>query len=435
MEINLEEYLLKPVEESNFLSEGMGASGEVLSENTKLLQDLSTVARNAANSGVGVFFLSPQGKDQGVTGYSLFNLGKVPLPGGSGCLQDVATRLYSEDSPRNAMAKMLMSISACYLEVPTQRYKDSRSQGSFDKFLVTANVDVAERWYGSADYSEKLAIRFEKNQSDFWGEPEAGYCKLDISRGDERKIVQPRKPLDLSPSGIRMVPIEILNEYLEVVLAHARDGYVKVTYLKDSGQVREVVTTLNEDLLREIYSHEHVMKVLEKSEKEGEFVPRRRLRGYATLPEVGLPETDEGTRAVNFSRILKVEYNVEPDLTYLKVDLPGVPNAFFQGVEVLDLFALREVVDTLIGEGYVESSEWYKEDGNLKTPVNFESVTAWFDLLNNTIGTQFQKDIHRFMSEHPVWFPKYTGEIVSPESFKMEGIDLDNLGVEDLLNL
>ena len=92
-------------------------------------------------------------------------------------------------------------------------------------------------------------------------------------------------------------------------------------------------------------------------------------------------------------------------------------------------------MDTLIGEGYVTSSEWYKEDGSLKTPVNFESLTSWFDLLNNTIGTQFQKDIHRFMTEHPVWFPKYTGEIVSPESFKMEGIDLDNLGVEDLLNL
>lgn len=383
-----------------------------LSASNGLIRDLSTLARNAANRGVGIYCSFAQGRQQGLDTSELLDIAKLPL--GEKTLAEAIHEIMGGGSKREDMYRYFLLSSACYVESPTSRFMGGTQVAGYSKELVTGDSQVTANWLQQDLETTEASLknRFRDNMSpSALAEGTVSVVRFETDKEGTPKIVRPRKPLELTTAGMRLMPYQVLVSYVEQMVENLHKSYARIHYLKDSGQVRTIDTTLSYKLLKEVYSQNHVTQLLEYSEKLGEPNMKKRARGYITLPEVGLPETDSGVRAVNFFRILKIEYGIEPDLRFLTVNLPGVVTAFRGAAEMMDDVDVAMTIEALVSSGVIKESVWKKEDGSWKKNPSWDVLSEWVDSASNILGTEFVKSLHTFMLENESLFPGYSGEI------------------------
>lgn len=321
--------------------------------------------------------------------------------------------VFEEGGYRTSIYKYLLMNFLCYIEVPTTSFKSDTGsfKKTFNKMLVTANTEVMAEWLG-VDYNElpsKYVDRvFNINMDD--GEDLLPYVKLTETKGG-RKISVPRMDIDVSERGTRVIPLFMLKAGVDALYSKMEEGIVKVSFLKDGGQLRDMFTTVNFPKIRDIYGGGSFLDDSIEDSYKGDFLENKSLsKGYIKVPEIGGSRYDGPTRSMSYSRIVDISYNEEPDLSFINIDLSTVIEGFNEGV-LAHTKQAEAIVDMLEAFG-IDGDAWKDTVEARKKYVNKDvsSLLQWAEERNLLFSTVFVRELCLFMLSNPQWFSNFTGE-------------------------
>lgn len=351
-------------------------------------------------------------------------------------IADYRSKVYKElgiiiDTSKEENKKMmfydyLLSISACYVEIPKYVTKNGLAQSTFDKCLCTKNPTIMAAWMGcqpvemQAKYSSKISARQVE-----YTDNTLRYVKL-MNSGKGNTITVPRNAS--KTEKMKCIPLFMLYAYIQGLKSVFKDNIVKFTFEKDNGTLREMPVTISEDILRDYYTDNIYVSTMlsgidiETMQQGGLMLPSKISRGYIKVPEVGSSIYDgTGVRSLNVARILKAEIIPEVDRTFINVDLSSALDNFNNGVE----YALKNFQEKIpeMYQGVVGKEP--NPDANYLSLAT-EMSTFCSDRVM-ILSTTFQRQLHLFMVQHPEWFPLYTGKpsgkIVSSQNFGVAQMD------------
>lgn len=317
----------------------------------------------------------------------------------------------------------LLSASICYVEIPKYVTKDGRATHTYDKFLCTRNPAIIRQWLGTSiedtwtKYASKLIIGSEDIAAD-----EIPIIKLNTS-GKGNTVTVPRKALKLDK--LVCIPLYMINSFCEGFKTRLNTELLEFTYLKDNDTERKLITTLNPDILKQVYSAEFISKIFlnidVSGNKQGDmYLPTKIGRGYIKVPEVGLPRFDEtGVRSLNLIRLLEIRPITldEVDLSCVNVNLNTVQGSFVRGIERLAGVNKEELL-VLYRELTEDQTELTHE---IQAAVLVEKIKQFIDQRIIVFSTTYLRALHKFMVEHPQWFNEtsdtITTEIKSSANF------------------
>lgn len=337
------------------------------------------------------------------------------LADGSGItLGDKLVDFYEGSSPNLAAAKYFLRDYLCYVEIPTFRTEreTGAKKASYNKFLATSSIDVANLWIeGNIEETVKKYYSTISSYDDLESD-DVSVPILKLGRNKSGKtITRPRSYLDLEQKGIRVVPVFALKSYVDSLYKSISKDVARVTFIKDNGSERVLDTCLSEDILSKLYKDSGFVGSMLEYAYDGRFLESNVIdRGYIRVPEVGASVYDgSGVRAISYTRIVSVEYGVEPDMEFASVDLDGVVFAFSGYVNKLDSRELGRLANALVLEGF-DLSSLINADGSHKFVIDAVQLESWADIQNRILSTTFQRVLALFMMTNPNWFPNYTGE-------------------------
>lgn len=322
----------------------------------------------------------------------------------------------------------LMTISICYVEIPKYVTKDGMPMATYDKFLCTRNPAIMGAWMG-ADPSEmqaKYSSRITSRQVEF-NINELRCVKLNhTNKGNS--ITVPRTAYNAEK--MTCIPMYMLYAFVEGFKPLIQNGIVKFSYLKDNGTIRELATTLNEDILKDYYDDNIFINTMlagvdiNTVQQGGMTLSSKMNRGYIKVPELGASVYDgTGVRSLNIARLLKAEKIDSVDRTFLKVDLNSVPANFNNGIDYIVKTmpdSLKDCYKALVGEEFDET-----KCSNIS--VIAETCKSYVAGRSAFLSTSYHRDLHVFMVSHPEWFPLYTGkpaqQITSSANFGVTPLD------------
>lgn len=322
----------------------------------------------------------------------------------------------------------LMTISICYVEIPKYVTKDGMPMATYDKFLCTRNPAIMGAWMG-ADPSEmqaKYSSRITSRQVEF-NINELRCVKLNhTNKGNS--ITVPRTAYNVEK--MTCIPMYMLYAFVEGFKPLIQDGIVKFSYLKDNGTIRELATTLNEDILKDYYDDNIFINTMLSGvdintvQQGGMTLSSKMNRGYIKVPELGASVYDgTGVRSLNIARLLKAEKIDSVDRTFLKVDLNSVPTNFNNGIDYIVKTmpdSLKDCYKALVGEEFDEAK-------CSSISVMAETCKSYVAGRSAFLSTSYHRDLHVFMVSHPEWFPLYTGkpaqQITSSANFGVTPLD------------
>ena len=310
----------------------------------------------------------------------------------------------------------LLSASICYVEIPKFITKDGIATHSYDKFLCTRNPAIIRQWLGTSiedtwtKYASKLIISPENIATN-----EIPIIKLNTS-GKGNTVTVPRKSLKLDK--LVCIPLYMINSFCEGFKTRLNAELLEFTYLKDNDTERKLVTTLNPDILKQVYSAEFIGKIFANIDvagnKQGDmYLPTKIGRGYIKVPEVGLPRFDEsGVRSLNLIRLLEIKPITldEVDLSCINVNLNTVQGNFVSGIEHLAGVSKEELL-VLYRKLTDDTTELTHE---IQAAVLVEKIKQFIDQRIIIFSTTYLRTLHKFMVENPQWFST-TSDVVSTE--------------------
>ena len=331
-----------------------------------------------------------------------------------------------ENSRKFLMYDYLMSISACYCEVPKYVTKDGLSQHTYDKFICTRNPQIMAAWMGTSasEMQAKYSHRIKLSQVEY-GDREIRFVKL-VNSGKGNTISVPRN--SYNTDKFTCVPLFMLYAFIQGIKSVISENIVKFTFMKDNDTLREMPVTTSEDILRQYYSDNiYISSMLsgidiETVQQGGIMLPSKISRGYIKVPEVGSSVYDAtGVRSLNVARIVKAEIVNEVDRTFINVDLSSVVANFNNCIEYILEHSQEKMVDIYRAMLGTEA-----KDG--LTPLTMATeVSKFCDTKNMILSTTFQRQLHLFLVQHPEWFPLYTGtpvaQVTSSKNFGVEMMD------------
>lgn len=346
-------------------------------------------------------------------------------------LGSMISEVFIESSYRSAIYKYLLMNFLCYIEVPSFSFKTDTGQmaETFNKVLATANTRVVAEWLGmdEDDLPDKYRSRIYTIDMDD-GDDELPYIKFTETKEGVRRAVCPKNNIDVSAKGCRVIPLFMLKAGVDALYSKFKEGIVKVEFLKDNGQIRGIFTTLDFPKVKEIYGSGDYYDSAVLDSYDGDFLKNRSLsRGFIRVPEIGGSKYDGGTRSINYARIISIDYNEEPDLAFINIDLGTVLEGFQNGVQKHANKA-KDIVDMLeIFE--IDGGAWKSEIGKKTRFLNKDMVSllTWSEEQKMLLSTVFLRDLCLFMLGNPQWFGDFTGEPRVVSGFGSFGGDDDGL--------
>lgn len=308
----------------------------------------------------------------------------------------------------------LLRSSLCSVEVDKVQVYGSRITTVSGKFLSSKNATIVGCMQGV--HPTICANTYEKQFDICEEQLRAGQIPyIKISPEAEKKIVKANKLLNVLEC--RIAPLELIDAWLRGLVQALCTCLVEIKYLKDDGEIRTLVSTLNRDILRQYYTEDRSISMLNLAVQSTEFQCSHSLpfRGKADrcwihMPEVGSSIIDDnGVRAVNFMRIFSLRQVNEVDTTFINISLSEVIEKFNRTLEMYIAKSNAQAITALYNALRV-----FGFSSDLKTPVQmFTSVTdiakaiREFISTKQYVGTEFRKSLHLFMTLNRELFPDY----------------------------
>lgn len=336
--------------------------------------------------------------------------------------------IYPDTVYRSAIYKYLLRDYLCYFEVPSVTKDTAMGYGyksSYNKCLITSNLYVIALWLGiSVEEAEELyGSRLDEvcldNGCDMFQ-----YVKLYETKEGLRKVTKPRKDLDLSAAGTRIIPVYALNRGVDILYELCKKDFYTVSFVKDGGMKRDINTTFSIDKLREVYGDTDFFRNGVEGMYNGDFINNPTLeRGYIRVFEAGASKYDSALRSINYARILGFKKE-EPDLTYINIDLSSVMDEFSRGINNA-MIGVGEIVEMLDVFNVGQSRK--VGDREIKTTQDLES---WANGQEVLLSTVFLRQLALFMIGNPQWFGGYTGERKNVYTSTAESFDDVDFGLD-----
>lgn len=333
----------------------------------------------------------------------------------AGVLRDsgIYTDLTSSSKNKFLFFNYLMTISMCYVEIPKYVTKNAMPTHTYDKFFCTRNPNIMAAWMGisTSEAQTKYSSRITLNQCDL----ESGEIKLvklnSTAKGNT--ITVPRSTFSIE--NMVCIPVYMLYAFIEGFKPHLNDKLLKFSYLKDNDSVRDLVSTLDAELLNSIYHDTNfVSQMLSgvdiNSVKQGGMVLSSKMnRGYIKVPEVGSSIYDStGCRSLNIARLLSIQevHKSDIDLSYIKVDLDSVLTNFRESLE----YAMLKFPDKLLSiHDALIQSENEKTVSSTDATYLISDMISYTERMATILSTTYLRSLHKFMISNPEWFPTYLG--------------------------
>ena len=307
----------------------------------------------------------------------------------------------------------LLSMCACYVEIPKYITKDGRPTHTFDKFLATKNPKIMAMWTGEPDnvmqgkYSPKIqTVQTEVNTDVI------RMVKLNNTKAKGNNITVPRTAYKVK--DMLCIPLYMIYAYIAGLTELLKTDIVRFTYVKDNDTLRVLDSTINNEILRDFYNNSdfvsNMIRGIDLASVDcgGLMLPKHINRGYVKIPEIGSSVYDEtGVRSLNLGRLLKIEIikKEDVDTSFVNIDLNSVVANFDNCIDYCMKNmpnTLREIYNTLTG----------KNDLN-DTDTDVVINTKLWEYINTNVAifsTSFIRQLHLFIVAHPEWFPLYTGK-------------------------
>lgn len=337
-------------------------------------------------------------------------------------LGSMIAEVFEEGTYRTSIYKYLMMHYLCYIEVPTASFKTDtgRYKNTFNKMLATSNVDVIAKWLGVEvdDVPEKYRSRVYGIDMDD-GEDLLPYVKLTESREGLRKVSVPRMNIDVSEKGTRVIPLFMLKAGVDALNEKISKDIVKVSFLKDNSHIRDMFITTNMLKVREIYGGGSFLEDCMETTYNGDFLFNPYLaRGFIKAPEIGASRYENPVRSISYARIVSIDYNAEPDLSFINIDMSTVLDGFNEGV-LANKFQAKDIVDMLEAFG-IDGGCWKDKDGEKRKYLNKDivSLVQWAEDRSLLFSVVFLRELCLFMLSNPQWFGNFTGK---PKEVKSNG--------------
>lgn len=327
---------------------------------------------------------------------------------------------------KTTIYRYLLHDYMCYCEIPSVR-RDANSGGfkdSYEKNLVTSNIKIVALWLGIPLEEAKMKYGSRIDTCDIFDDNTGlyPYVKLTIDREGVKKVSKPRKDIDLTTKGIRIVPLFALKTAVDLLYRKASEDFYKVTFVKDSGQVRDIDTCFNYDKILEVYKDAGAILPYYEEQYKDDFLNSQTLsRGYIRVIEIGTSIINHPTRSINFARILKFE-KTEPDLTYIDVNLDTVRSTFLNKLSYYTDWEELSSVLELMSVGFTHLY-------NGKPITSYNMLESWVVQQEMLLSTPFIKQLYLVMKANPQIF----GDIGLKETdVKEEEISYDDFDFSDL---
>lgn len=306
----------------------------------------------------------------------------------------------------------LLSSGACYVELPKYTKKDGVVMSTFDKYICTTNTDVIAEWLGvdTDTASSKYSPKLELTQLDI----ESGEIRLIklTSTQSENKVSVPRKAVPIKDMNI--YPLYMLKSFVDGFIEQLNTKILRFSYLKDNNSTRVLETTLSKDIISDYYTDQNVVNRMltgidyNSTDYRGIKLSSVIHRGYIRLPELGSSIYDEtNIRSLNLARIVSIEEVKEVDRSYINVDLNSALANFERGIE--DLYLRHKELIPSCYNKFMNTNETIPED---KYVIAVEKM---LDTARNNklyLTTTYNRVLHKFMIDHPEFFPTYIGRPV-----------------------
>lgn len=313
--------------------------------------------------------------------------------------------IYPNMPTREAILRYFHRVSALYVEIPSHKYtRDANVHvPTYTKFVTTGNMDIVKSWVDESTLKPSARTKLD-SIDEFNDSSILPHLKLSRSKTTgEKSVVNARNGWDVSDDKIRAMPVVFLKTAVDTIMKAAASQYVTVTYTKDNREKKVITTTLNRDLLVSVYGEEIANDALEAS-YTGDFFNDAALdRGYIRVPSVGESRHADITRSLNYARIVDIEYDSEPDLSSIDVDITQVLPHFYSAVAKLSHKELSALGTALRDQ---EMSRFVIEGTTF-------AIEEWASAESIVGGTSFLNQLSLFMMANgAVWFPEYTGDSV-----------------------
>ncbi len=291
----------------------------------------------------------------------------------------------------------ILSSALCYVEVFETTNKGT---SKVDKFYATRNRFIAAN---TAQIDAGETGRYVNYLTPVLADYKMENLRvLKLSRQKKGfKITQPRSAINFSKS-VKIVPIFFINAFLQGIVPLLKSKILKFDYVKDNGQIRELITTLSSDILSKYYDINYAQTVLKGAEMKID-------RGYLKVPELGCSKYDDtGLRALNISRIVGINEVDTIDTSYIDVDFKSIIPTFKGTLESISQVDIMKVLYQAI----------LNDNPGEKTLAEMRSDIFMFVDGRFAIGTTtYQKELHKFMLNYSMIFKGYNGK---PNAYTLE---------------
>lgn len=330
------------------------------------------------------------------------NLVDMEVPGTDKTFGEMCAEEYHGMSETEASYRYMHRIGGVYCEIPSKKYSDGVQVPSYTKFITTANIDVVTAWDESDSVKKSSYTKLETVDLDQVPPTLVNHQKLDLDRKTGlRKVINAQKPVDFGQSGLSVVPLIVQKGVVDTLYKNSLQGYIKVTYLKDAGEERSLYTTFNPSLISEVYGDDYDVEGVLADCYQGDFFSNSGIsRGYIRVPSIGESKYSDITRSLNYNRIVSIEYNVEPEIGFVNLDINQVVPSFLSAIDKLDSIELSDMGVSLKESGLSQ----YSITGSPDSMEKFVERGLTFG------GTSFKHSLAMFMLAYSAWFPNYSGE-------------------------
>ena len=328
-------------------------------------------------------------------------------------------------SKQSVLAYYLLTKTICYVATSERILEDDSKYATtaVDVSVGTLNKDLVNLFDKNlAGRTETSVNKVIANSAGYLAEKELSFVALDY---DKDKVRVPRKRPNINLNDFMVVPVSLVNGYVEGLRDLMKSKILTVTARKTKGENREFTLSSNEGFVKQIYNSPSVLNMFADLRLPLNYIyltpTVRAIPGLSRLNmlfyEMGISDDDYPKRNLQLSRLAKITWVSEGEELEKKIrQVQRYANFDMEDVIV-------QVRNTCAKWSPEEMTEFMRDtikrvtgkDSKIEITGNLDFQTS----LSKTIqfyATLYIRSLIDYILEHPAQFGGYNGRAMSVDS-------------------
>ena len=328
-------------------------------------------------------------------------------------------------SKQSVLAYYLLTKTICYVATSERALEDESKYATtaFDGSVGTLNKELVNLFDKNlAGRTETSVNKVIANSAGYLAEKELSFVALDYDRD---KVRVPRKRPNINLNDFMVVPVSLVNGYVEGLRDLMKSKILTVTARKTKGENREFTLSSNEGFVKQIYNSPSVLNMFADLRLPLSYTyltpTVKAIPGLSRLNmlfyEMGISDDDYPKRNLQLSRLASITWVSEGEELEKKIrQVQRYANFDMEDVIV-------QVRNTCAKWSPEEMTEFMRDtikrvtgkDSKIEITGNLDFQTS----LSKTIqfyATSYIRSLIDYILEHPAQFGGYNGRAMSVDS-------------------